>query len=153
MASLQYGDIYSYFLGYITDYKLANMDEDSANELMLEYLRKTISDPYVRRLFLTLTMNDEEQLIDFDLSYKTNASSDNDFVQVILAKGMVIEWLQSHVKSRLNTAQMFAGKEQKFYSQSQHISELRGLLDDARLEQRKMIRDRGYINNPYLNES
>ena len=30
------------------------------------------------------------------------------------------------------------------YSQANHINELRAMLDDAIIEQRKLIRDRGY---------
>ena len=45
---------------------------------------------------------------------------------------------------------MFGSKEEKFYSQSQHLSELRGLVNDSRKQQRRMIADRGYAWNSYL---
>ena len=70
----------------------------------------------------------------------------------LIAVGMVIEWLEPQVNSVLNTRQMFSGKEEKFYSQSNHLNELKDLLRQNRLKQRKMIRDRGYISNSYLSE-
>ena len=38
------------------------------------------------------------------------------------------------------------------YSQSNHLAEIRGLLEDAELDLRRTIRDRGYIYNSYLSE-
>lgn len=150
--TLSYEDIFSSFLGYVTDYNLASIDMQEANDLMCEWLRKAYSKPYLRRLFSSSTLDDEIQTLTFEMAFKYSDDIDLDFVVEILAKGMVVEWLQPQVKSKLMTAQMFGGKEQKFFSQSQHLSELRGLLEDITLEQRKMIRDRGYIDNQYLED-
>ena len=64
--------------------------------------------------------------------------------------GVVVAWLEPKKNSINNIAQMFASKEEKFYSQSQHLSELRGLVNDSRKQQRRMIADRGYAWNSYL---
>ena len=152
MASLSYDEIFSDFLGSVTDYDLASMGVDDMYGLMTEYLHKTLSQSYVRRLFSSINADDLVQNLTFELSNPVDDSADIDFIRYILSKGIVVEWLKPQVRSKLNIAQMFGGKEQKFYSQSNHLSELRGLLEDTKLEMRKAIRDRGYIYNPYLKE-
>lgn len=150
--TLSYDEIFSSFLGYVTDYTLANIDFQDATDMMCEWLRKAYSKPYLRRLFSSAVLDDELQMFTFEMTFQYSEDEDISFTTDVLAKGMVIEWLQPQVKSRLMTSQFFGGKEQKWFSQAQHISELRGLLEDITLEQRKMIRDRGYINNSYLGD-
>lgn len=150
MASLSYDEIFSDFLGSVTDYDLASVNIDDMYGLMTEYLHKTLSQSYVRRLFSSVSFNDAVQVFTFEMSNSVDDAADLDFTKYILSKGMVVEWLKPQVRSKVNIAQMFGGKEQKFYSQAQHLSELRGLLEDTQLEMRKAIRDRGYIYNPYL---
>ena len=128
MASLSYDEIFSDFLGSVTDYGLASIDIDDMYGLMTEYLHKTLSLSYVRRLLSSVSLDDTIQEITFEVAYPVDDTADIDFIKYILSKGMVIEWLKPQVRSRLNIAQFFGGKEQKYYSQAQHISELRGLL-------------------------
>lgn len=150
MASLSYDEIFSDFLGSVTDYELASINIDDMYGLMTEYLHKALSLSYVRRLFSSVEFDDTIQSFTFELDNQVDEAVDLDFVKYILSKGMVIEWLKPQVRSKINIAQFFGGKEQKYYSQAQHLSELRGLLEDTQLEMRKAIRDRGYIYNPYL---
>jgi len=152
MASLSYDEIFSDFLGSVTDYDLASIDIDDMYGLMTEYLHKTLSLTYIRRLFSTVSFDDTIQVFTFEMANSIDDATDLDFTRYILSKGMVVEWLKPQVRSKANIAQMFSGKEEKFYSQSQHLSELRGLLEDTQLELRKAIRDRGYIYNPYLED-
>ena len=150
MASLSYDEIFSDFLGSVTDYDLASIKIDDMYGLMTEYLHKTLSQSYVRRLFSSITFDDIVQMFTFEMDNSVDDAADLDFVRYILSKGMVVEWLKPQVRSKVNIAQFFGGKEQKWFSQAQHLSELRGLLEDTQLEMRKAIRDRGYIYNPYL---
>lgn len=155
MASLtlNYDDLFASFLGAITDYKLASLDQSDAYQLMAGYLRKTIARSYIKRLFTTSSLDDETQIFTFELRHPTNSENDEDmreWVKLILSKGMVVEWAEPQVKSVTNMAQFFGGKEEKFYAQANHMSELRGLLEDTKLELRREIADRGYINNTYL---
>ena len=152
MASLSYDEIFSDFLGSVTDYGLASIDLGDMYGLMTEYLHKTLSQSYVRRQFATVELDDTIQVITFSIANPVDEAADIDFIKYILSKGMVVEWLKPQVRNKLNIAQFFGGKEQKFYAQSNHLSELRGLLEDTYLEMRKAIRDRGYIYNPYLKE-
>ena len=150
MASLSYDEIFSDFLGSVTDYDLASVNIDDMYGLMTEYLHKTLSQSYVRRLFSSVSFDDVVQNFTFEMNNSVDDAADIDFTKYILSRGMVVEWLKPQVRSKVNIAQFFGGKEQKYYSQSQHLSELRGLLEDTQLEMRKAIRDRGYIYNPYL---
>ena len=150
MASLSYDEIFSDFLGSVTDYDLASINIDDMYGLMTEYLHKTLSQSYVRRLFSSIAFDDIVQMFTFEMANSVDDAADLDFTRYILSKGMIVEWLKPQVRSKVNIAQFFGGKEQKWFSQAQHLSELRGLLEDTKLEMRKAIRDRGYIYNPYL---
>lgn len=148
MASVSYDDIFSNFLGSITDYDLqVNLSPSDSYGLMTEYLHKTVADQYVKHLFSSVTLDDDVQVFTYEMA---NGNDDAEFVVMAISKWMVYEWLHKEVRSKLNTAQFFGGKEQKFYSQAQHISELRALQDDAFKEARRFIQDRGYISNSYL---
>jgi hypothetical protein len=84
------------------------------------------------------------------MKFSVDDDTDKDFVVDMLALGMVVAWLSPILRSKVNLAQKFGGSEQKFYSQAAHIAELREVCDDAKIEQRNLIRDRGYIYNSYL---
>ena len=151
MASLSYrDDLYSSFLGKVTDYNFVNMSEDDVYELMFGYFKSAISQPYVRRLFSSVKMDDEIMEMTFTLKDSVDEDSDKYFIIEVLSRGMVIAWLEPQVKSTLNLSQMFGGKEQKFYSQAQQLSELKDLLSTTKSEQRRIICDHGYVNNSYL---
>lgn len=150
MTSLSYDEIFDDFLGRVADFDFSTMDESTANYLMAEYLQKVVSRPYIRRLFKSINADKEIHLIEFEMTDVVDEDSDLEFVKTILSKGMVVEWLEPQVRTKVNIAQFFGGKEQKYYSQSNHISELRGLLEDTEKELKSEIRDRGYIYNPYL---
>lgn len=150
MASITYDKIFSYFLGDITDYNLYNLSQSDAEMLMTEYLHKAMAESYVNRLFSKYTLSDDVQTLEYEMIHVVGDDQDEEFVTTAIAKWMVYEWLKRQVKSVTNTAQMFAGKEQKMYSQAQHLSELRSLQDDAFKEARFYLQDRGYIYNDYL---
>ena len=144
MASVNYEAIFKMFLGSITDYKLASLEEEDANTLMTEYLHKALSETYLNRIFTSYELDDEAMAFTYTLD------ANDDFVCNAIAKWMVYEWLHNQVNSVVNTAQFFGGAEQKYYSQSAHLSELRALRDDAYKEARFFIQDRGWIKNSYL---
>lgn len=145
-----YEEVYSRFLTRITDYKFLELKEDIVYSMMNNWMRATLAKPYVRRLFSSLSLDDEIMKFDYKLKNPVDDWSDEEFVYEIISNGMVIEWLEPQVKSVLNISQMFGGKEQKFYSQSNHLSELKDMLETEKTNLRKMIRDRGYVNNSYI---
>lgn len=152
MTSVNYETIYSLFLGSITDYKLASLNEDDAKTLMNEFLHKSLADSYLSHLFSSFTLDDDAETFSFTLAYVTS-NDETEFVCNAVAKWMIYEWLHSQVRSVVNTAQFFGGAEQKFFSQSNHMSELRAMQDDAYSEARRFIQDRGWIHNSYLGGS
>lgn len=150
MASVTYDEIFSLFLGSITDYKLASLEENDAANLMKEYLHKALSASYVRRLFSSIAFDDDNNILNYEINFPTNPSEDADFIKNAIAKWMVYEWVHNIVRNIINTSQFFGGSEQKYYSQSNHLSELRALMDDTYKEARAFILDRGWIHNSYL---
>ena len=152
MTSVLYDEIFVKFLGNIQDYDIPKMDSSDVNFMMIEYLHKASSRTYVRRLFKSLKFDDEKLHLTYELGVVTDEDQDKDFITTILAKGMVVEWLSPYVKSKLNMAQMFTGAEQKFYSQANHLSELRSLLEDTKQDLEKEILDRNCAYNEYLGD-
>lgn len=150
MTSISYEDVFSYFLGNITDYQIAELDAGNADEVMKEYLQKTLADPKIYTLFSAFSC--EEEGINFEMDYKVDETIDKYFVINILSKAMVCEWVRPQVRSRLNLAQYFGSKELTFFSQASHLSELRNLLEDTEVEIDRLIKERGYIDNTYLKD-
>lgn len=151
MASLLYEKINSSLLRKITDYDFLVDSVDDVQALLTEYLHSAISKPYCRRLFSSVLFDDELGEMTYDLNQPTDEEQDNDFVIEMLSLGMLIEWLEPMLNSKLNLQQMItSSKESKFYSQSQHLSVVQSVYDSAVKKQRDLIRDRGFIYNGYL---
>ena len=150
MASIDYEEIFSSFLGSVTDYNLASLDATEAYEQMKEYLHKALAERYVARLFVFKKLDDEVQLFSFEMKYPIDEESDREFVINALAKWMAYEWIQNKVSSTTLVMQMLAGKEQKYYSQSNHLAENKALKKELYDEAYGFIMRRGYIDNKYL---
>ena len=78
-------------------------------------------------------------------------AEDEDFVIEILALGMGINWLSPKVNTIIHLRQTYGSKEEKYYSEAQHLTATKELLDSWKKEQRRMISDRGWIHNAYVN--
>lgn len=150
MASISYDKIFSNFLGSIDDVAITTLDESDAIALMTEYLHKSVTDPYVAKLFTSKSLDDQLQVFTYEMKAASDAATDEEFIAVAIAKWMIYEWYLNKKNTTLLTSQFFGGAEQKMYSQAQHMSEVRGLCDDAYKEARFFIQSRGYINNAYL---
>ena len=150
--TLQYENIFSIFLSKITDYSFLEYDEGFVNSQMASWLRSSSSLPRLRAKFSTLSLNDDEFNVEFLLKNPVDDQSDIDFVSEILARGMVISWLEPQVKNVLLTKQMLGGKEEKFYAQANQLSQLEHLLSSAKTELNNILRDYGYLNNSYVKE-
>lgn len=148
----EYSEIYSRFLLRVKDYEFSGLTEDLAQEMMNGWMKATISRPYIRRLFSSLTADDDVETLEFELSNSIDEDSDKDFADEVIAQGMVIQWLTPQYYSVLNTAQVFSNSEQRYYSQANHMSEIKEMYHNAQVYLRKMIRDRGYISNSYIGE-
>lgn len=150
--TLQYKDIFSMFLSKITDYSFLEYDESFIRGQMVSWLHSSSSSPRLRAKFSTFTLNDEETVLSFALKNSAGEQSDCDFVADVLARAMVIAWLEPEVKNVLLTKQLLTGSEEKFYAQANHISQLEQMLNTAKTEFKNILRDYGYLNNSYIKE-
>ena len=148
---LSYSTLFSRVLNKINDPKELSLDENDLLEIYTERLHSVVGKPRVRRLFSSLSLDDEIQEMTFTLNNSVDEESDKDFVLEILSLGMAIEWLQPQVDSVIHTSVMIGGKEEKRVLDN-HKNMIER-LDSMKKEQNKMIRDYGYMYNSYIKES
>ena len=149
--TLQYEDIFSMFLSKITDYSFLKYDDSFVRGQMVSWLHSS-SSPRMRSKFSTFTLDDEEAVLNFSLKNPVDEQSDRDFVADILARSMVIAWLEPEVKNVLLTKQLLTGSEERFYAQANHVAQLEQMLTTAKTELKNILRDYGYLNNSYIKE-
>ena len=146
---LPYSILFSRVLNKINDPKELSLDANDLLEIYTERLHSVVGKPRVRRLFSSLSLDDEIQEMTFTLNNSVDEESDKDFVLEILSLGMVIEWLQPQVDSVIHTSVMIGGKEEKKVLDNH--KNMIDRLDSMKKEQNKMIRDYGYMYNSYIN--
>ena len=148
---LSYSTLFSRVLNKINDPKELSLDENDLLEIYTERLHSVVGKPRVRRLFSSISLDDEIQEMTFTLNNSVDEESDTDFVLEILSLGMAIEWLQPQVDSVIHTSVMIGGKEEKRVLDNHN--NMIDRLDSMKKEQNKMIRDYGYMYNSYIKES
>ena len=137
-------DIFSRFYQREQDYNLAGLEEDVAKEILNGYIKSVISKPYVRKLFSSIVVDSDVEEIEYTMRESWGDDVDQDFVEEMVALGCVVEWIRPRYHSVQNTSQMFTNKEQTYYSQANHMTELREMFNKSQNDLRKYIRDRGY---------
>ena len=135
-----YEEIYNLAANKITDPEIALLLPEDIEELFYGYLISAI--PKFRKCKNDLSNRDDE-LRQFNVDLL-------DVEKEILAILVAREWLQPQLYSALLTKQVFSDKEQKYYSQSSHISELRALDETLKIEAQKLSRDYTYGSSEYL---
>ena len=148
---LSYSTLFSRVLNKINDPKELSLDESDLFDIYIERLHSVVGKPRVRRLFSSISLDDEIQEMTFTLNNSVDEESDKDFVLEILSLGMAIEWLQPQVDSVIHTSVMIGGKEEKRVLDNH--KNMIDRLDSMKKEQNKMIRDYGYMYNSYIKES
>ena len=147
----KYDDIFGNFMEEIRDYEFAHLDEPNMTGQMRSWLHKSLSKPYIKRIFETYTNDKEIAEIEYTLKTPVDDESDKDFVEELLGKQMVVEWLEPKLKTTTLLNQMvFNSKESKWYNQKDHMAEVRSVKNETYNDVRAMLRDRGYIYNEYL---
>ena len=137
-----YEKVYGRFLNKVTDFNLAEVDDYSFDKMMNDWLDSAII--RVRKCEHDLSKRDDEaQEFEEDLS---------DLEIELLACGMVDSWLAPILNSTELTLQFLGGKEEQFYSQANHISELRAMKEQNLLEMNRLHNYNTYINNSYFND-
>lgn len=140
----EFDEIYSRFYLRVKDYETSGLEENLVKQMLLGYLKSTLSKPMVRRLFQSVTLDEDIEEIEYELRNSLDEDSDKDFVEEVLALGMVVEWLSPRYHSTLLTSQLVSNSEQKFYSQKNHMDGLEIMYTKAQTDLRKLIRDYGY---------
>ena len=111
--TLPYETIFSRTRGRINDPKELSLDENDLLEIYTERLHNVLSNPRVRQLFSSIVMDDENQMVEFELNNPVDKLTDMDFVINIFLTGMAIEWLQPQVDSVLYTSMMIGSNTEK----------------------------------------
>ena len=153
MASITIDEVYSRFFTKAEAFDLARFDyehQDVIDSMLNEWFRSAIFYPHIQKLFSEFTLDEEEKSVTFVMAYPINDQYDRDFVHEVLSYGMVYGWVNPKVNSITNITQFFGETDTKYYSQAMHLSELRALRDDIELKIRRLVRDRSFFKNQYL---
>lgn len=135
-----YEKVYGRFLNRTTDFNLADLDDHTLNEMLKGWLHSAIVN--VRTSSNLSARDDLNESFDDDLS-------DRDIE--LLAMGMTMAWLDQYLNSTENVLQFIGGKEEKYYSQANHIEQLRAFREDIRLEMKRLHSYGTYTNSSYFN--
>lgn len=139
-----YNDIFSRFRLRVKDYDMVGLEENIVKEMLNGYLKSTLSKPMIRRLFQSVSYDDDLEEVEYELRNSLDEDSDRDFVEEVLSLGMVNAWCSPRYHSTLLTSQLISNSEQKFYSQASHLAEIKELYEKSQTDLRKLIRDYGY---------
>lgn len=174
MPTITYDELISSFLrkGEILNLFTEDITDEYRNEFLWGLIYSAVSDPYVNRLFNSITINDPieklddngeavideetgdpviiEGHIEYELVRKTTESMDKFFIMDVIGYGMIVQWMMPLVFSTVNLMQMYGTSAEKFYAQANHTAVNNEVLDKAIYLQRKLIRDRGLTNNSYI---
>lgn len=137
-----YETIYNRALNKLEDPQLLMMPEEDLEEMLHGYLLSAIAKH--RKC--------EHDLSDRDEELKQFNSDLSDLEIEILSILVLREWISQRLYSVTNVLQVFSGKETKWFSQAQHIAELRALDESLKIEAQKLSRDYTYTNNDYFND-
>ena len=150
MITVEFEEVYSIFFDKVEAYDFLELDDSEIGDMLIRYLKSSFTNPFVRQLFSTLEVDEDSESFDFEMSYVIDDSSDKEFVVEVMALGLCIKWLTPKVNSLIGMNQTYGSKEEKFFSEASHKAEMRNLLNLWKKEQLKLIRDRGYVWNEYL---
>lgn len=115
MITSEFDEIYSRFYLRVKDYETSGLEEKLVKQMLLGYLKSTLSKPMVRRLFQSVTLDEDIEEIEYELRNSLDEDSDKDFVEEVLALGMVSEWASPKYHSTLLTSQIISNSEQKLF--------------------------------------
>ena len=135
-----YETIYNRFSQKITDFNLSEIDDYSLSDMLNSWLKSSIVN--TRRCKNDLSLRDDE-LAEFE-------SDLLDIEIELLACGMVDAWVDQYLNSTDNVLRMIGGKEEKWFSEANHIAELRALKSDNIRRMNSLHNYYTYTNNSYF---
>ena len=133
-----YEKIYNRFLNGMTDFNLLDIDDDTLRDMLKDWLHSSIVKV---RTSSDLTCDDELEVFNNDLT---------ELDVELLSMGMRLAWLDQHLNSTENVLQFIGGKEEKYYSQANHMAELRELRKETLREMNSLHNYATYTNNSYF---
>lgn len=136
-----YDVVYNRFLNKCSDFNLADLDDYTLEEMMKDWLHSAII--RTRTSSDLSARDDENEVFENDLT-----SQDIE----LLSMGMVLAWLDQRIQSTEYTNLFVGGKEEKFYSPSSQLTELRNLRADILREMQQIHCYNTYANNSYFND-
>lgn len=151
MTSIDYNDVYQSFYLKVEAYDFLELDDNIIHEFLCSWIHASVRPPYIRKLFSSISFDDDIMRLTYEMSYPLGDEEDKDFVIELLALGMGISWLTPKVNTITHLRQTYGSKEEKYYSEAQHLVATENLLSSWKKEQRRMIGDRGWIHNAYVN--
>jgi hypothetical protein len=134
-----YEKVYGRFLNSTTDFNLADLDDHTLNEMLKDWLHSAIVK--TRTSSDLAARDDENEVFKNDL---------NDLDIELLAMGMRLSWLDQTLNSTELTMMYIGGKESKFFSQANQLSELRALRADTLREMQQLYTYSTYNNNSFF---
>ena len=137
-----YSTLYNRALSKITDPLLATLPEEDLEAMLHGWLMDAIVEPVVGEYNFS-DRDDDLKQFNFDIS---------EIDQKILSIHMARAWLYPQLNSVTLTQMVFSGKESKYYSQSQHIAEMRALDEQLRKDAELLFCRGTYLNNNYFND-
>ena len=134
-----YEKVYGRFLNHMTDFNLADLDDHTLSEMLKDWLHSAI---VKTRTSSDLTERDDEnEVFNNDL---------NDLDIELLSMGMILAWLDQRINSTEYANLFVGGKEEKFYSPSSQLAELRALRADTLREMQQLYTYSTYTNNDFF---
>jgi hypothetical protein len=134
-----YEKVYGRFLNLTTDFNLAELDDHTLNEMLKDWLHSAIVK--TRTTSNLAARDDENEAFDNDL---------DDMDVELIAMGMRLAWLDQRINSTEYTNLFIGGKEEKFYSPSSQLAELRALRADTLREMQQLYTYSTYNNNSFF---
>lgn len=136
----QYSTLYERALAQITDPLLVQLPEEDFEIMLHDWLMDAITEPVIGE-YNFADRDEEFKQFNFDIS---------DIDQRIISIHMVRAWLAPQISSLTVTAQVFSGKETKYYAQANHLSELRALDEDLQRKADLLFCRGTYSNSEYF---
>ena len=115
-----YSTLYERALAQITDPLLAQLPEEDLEIMLHGWLLNAIVEPVVGEYDFS-DRDEESKQFNFDI-----AEVDQKIISIHMVRG----WLAPQIRSVTLTSQVFGGKEEKFYAQSNQLAEMRSLDAD-----------------------
>ena len=100
----EFEDLYSRFYLRVEDYNIVGLEKKLVENMMNGWIKSTLSKPYIRRLFAELDFDEDIEEVEYELKFPISKSEDQDFVEELIALGMVVEWLAPKYHSTLLTS-------------------------------------------------